>query len=1127
MQLSLPLSTQFDATDLPRWFGKRDLDRGEGYIDAVSRLQTDAHSISALVQGTAGAPYRVQIDFRSGRGGKVDIDARCTCPVGHHCKHGAATLLAALAARQAMPTAAPPAGLEAPAVRPGVFEWVEQLKAIAAVNDGPTRKRPAKRSQAIFYVLEREPRQRRWRIRLHKAPMALGGGLGRGGEEWSNFEHALLKPPSFVDDDDLAIFRLLLEQRGKPAEPLPVCGPHSIDLLRRMLDSGRLYAVREEPQGQPAGQPIRLFEGEERPGHFAWEACEHGTQATFYGEPSIDAAIPTEPPWYIDFRLRQIGRLAIDLPAALLPHLTRLPPLNTEEATVVAEVLQKLAPHIPLPRPEATSVRHVKTPLRAVFRVVHVTARPDALLVAGKRAGSELEIGLVEFHYDDVVIPQGQTGNLVRRPDGSRVLVERDERAERKLVDGLYGHEFLEAPAGVFEGFEAALGSAAGVVGEVFLPEDEELWYEFNDRVRPAMEADGWEIRLPAEFRYRTRQADEWFAEIEEGTNQWFSLSLGIVVEGRNYPLAPLVHSLLSRESEWSDKSLLAAIPDQRQVRFNLPDGTRLELPAGRLKPLVATMIDLLDAPSSAPLRVSRFDLPRVLDATAEGGWRRRGDEKAQQIANRLRGSLGVQAVESPAGFNAELRPYQKEGLAWLQYLRAHDLAGILADDMGLGKTAQALAHLLIEKHAGRLRPVADGGDGPALVVLPTSLIFNWKREAERFAPALKVLSLHGALRKERFAEIPTHDVILTTYPLLWRDAETLKAHSYHTLLLDEAQTVKNSASKAAETVRTLPAKHRLCLTGTPLENHLGELWAQFDFLLPGLLGDAREFTRTWRAPIEKRADAVRRDILARRVRPFILRRKKEDVARELPPKSVILRTVELDGAQRDLYEIVRATMDSKVRQEIASRGFARSQIIILDALLKLRQVCCDPRLLRSDSAKKVSECAKLELLMDMLPELVDEGRRVLVFSQFAGMLDLIAAELDKARLDFVRLSGETRDRETPINRFQNCEVPIFLISLKAGGVGLNLTAADTVIHYDPWWNPAAENQATDRAHRIGQTKQVFVYKLIVAGSIEEKILALQEKKAALAEGILSDDAAALGKFSESDIAALLAPLPR
>ncbi|MCL2345697.1 MAG: DEAD/DEAH box helicase, partial [Desulfobulbus sp.] len=455
----------------------------------------------------------------------------------------------------------------------------------------------------------------------------------------------------------------------------------------------------------------------------------------------------------------------------------------------------------------------------------------------------------------------------------------------------------------------------------------------------------------------------------------------------------------------------------------------------------------------------------------------------------------------------------------WLQFLRAQNLSGILADDMGLGKTAQTLAHLLLEKEEGRL-------DRPALIVLPTSLIFNWKHEAARFAPDLRVLSLHGPERKSRFAEIPEHDVALTTYPLLWRDADDLMQHRYHLLILDEAQTVKNAQSRSAEAVRKIEARHRLCLTGTPLENHLGELWSQFDFLLPGFLGSSRQFTRHWRTPIEKQGDSERRQLLARRIRPFILRRKKEDVAEELPPKTIIVRSVELEGGQRDLYETVRAAMDAKVRDEIAQKGFARSQIVILDALLKLRQVCCDPRLVRATAAKKVKERAKLDLLMAMLPELVDEGRRILVFSQFTSMLALIQQDLDEAGIAYVTLTGDTVDRETPIRRFQEGEAPVFLISLKAGGVGLNLTAADTVIHYDPWWNPAVENQATDRAHRLGQDKPVFVYKLIVRGSIEEKILALQERKAELAAGILSEDRGVEVKFGNDDLAALFEPLP-
>ena len=326
--------------------------------------------------------------------------------------------------------------------------------------------------------------------------------------------------------------------------------------------------------------------------------------------------------------------------------------------------------------------------------------------------------------------------------------------------------------------------------------------------------------------------------------------------------------------------------------------------------------------------------------------------------------------------------------------------------------------------------------------------------------------------------------------------------------------------------MRKIDARHRLCLTGTPLENHLGELWSQFDFLLPGFLGNSNTFAKYWRMPIEKQGDAQRRNLLAQRIRPFILRRKKEEVARELPPKTVIVRKIELAGSQRDLYETVRAAMDAMVREEVASKGFGRSQIVILDALLKLRQICCDPRLVKAASAQRVRERAKLDLLMTMLPELVDEGRRILLFSQFTSMLSLIETELKFAGLDYVILKGDTSDRELPVRRFQAGEVPIFLISLKAGGVGLNLTAADTVIHYDPWWNPAVENQATDRAHRLGQDKPVFVYKLIIAGSIEEKILALQERKADLAAGILSEDRTIDLKFGEEDIAALFAPLP-
>ena len=456
-----------------------------------------------------------------------------------------------------------------------------------------------------------------------------------------------------------------------------------------------------------------------------------------------------------------------------------------------------------------------------------------------------------------------------------------------------------------------------------------------------------------------------------------------------------------------------------------------------------------------------------------------------------------------------------------MQTLRELGMGGILADDMGLGKTLQTLAHILAEKRAGRL-------DRPALIVMPTSLIPNWQDEAARFAPELRVLALHGAKRKALFAQIDQHDLVLTTYALLPRDLKQFAARPWHLLILDEAQNIKNPRSKAASAAGQLDAAQRLCLTGTPLENHLGELWSLFNFLMPGWLGDSKTFARNYRTPIEKQGDALRLAHLNARVRPFMLRRSKEQVARELPPKTEITLRIELTDVQRDRYEALRLAMDQKVRAEIQRLGLGRSQLLILEALLRLRQACCDLRLLGDEQAAGYAsaDSGKLAALLDMLDELISEGRRVLLFSQFTSMLELIAAELSARRIAHVTLTGASRDRRAPVEAFQSGRVPVFLISLKAGGAGLNLTAADTVIHFDPWWNPAAEAQASDRAYRIGQDKPVFVYKLIARGSVEEKIQQLQHSKASLARSVLDGGVQGDWSLSEADLDALLAPLP-
>lgn len=477
-----------------------------------------------------------------------------------------------------------------------------------------------------------------------------------------------------------------------------------------------------------------------------------------------------------------------------------------------------------------------------------------------------------------------------------------------------------------------------------------------------------------------------------------------------------------------------------------------------------------------------------------------------------------IKPVALPEGFKGELRLYQKEGLSWLQFLREVGLGGILADDMGLGKTVQTLAHILVEKQSGRAHH-------PCLVVAPTSLMANWRLEARRFAPDLKVLTLHGSERRQSFDDIDNSDLVLTTYALLRHDKETLLARDYHLVILDEAQNIKNPKAATTLLAHRLNARHRLCLSGTPLENHLGELWSLCHFLNPGLLGDHQTFRRVFRTPIEKHGDIDRGRLLARRVRPYLLRRTKAEVEQDLPEKTEIVEHIELAGDQRDLYESIRLAMHERVRREIAARGAAKSHIIILDALLKLRQVCCDPRLLKLDAARKVEQSAKLERLLDMLPPMIEEGRRILLFSQFTSMLALIEAELGKRHIDHLKLTGRTKDRGALVARFQAGEVPLFLISLKAGGSGLNLTAADTVIHYDPWWNPAVEDQATDRAHRIGQEKPVFVYKLRTLGTVEDKIQELQARKKSLADGLFDTGAKTITSLDTADLAALFAPL--
>lgn len=758
---------------------------------------------------------------------------------------------------------------------------------------------------------------------------------------------------------------------------------------------------------------------------------------------------------------------------------------------------------------------------RPVLRLRRITLdRPQIKIGRAMPSRAIQRIGVAEpqVRYDDCpdifqMLGRG-TGSRWTGADGSTHVLTRNLRMERLLVADL-----MQAGLQLMRETMPEAQSTETLQPLMSVPEQTQtiFWARFLQDQVPALRAEGWDVQISGDFGFAIHMTDDeaWFTDLQSETaaRDSYLLDLGIEIEDQRVSLVPILVDCIDQglTPEMLEKNL-----DQRYLlALPPPSSDVISVPARRLLVLLRFLDELLSSRSTRKGGKIQIDKLRAAQLATLDGLPIRAPAELGVLRERLAGFKEMSLVQPPVGLKADLRPYQREGLSWLQFLREFSLHGVLADDMGLGKTVQTLAHLLTEKEAGRM-------DRPTLIIAPTSVIRNWAREAAKFTPALNVLLLHGDERHADFYRIPKHDLVITSFPLLVRDADQLGKIDWHVIALDEAQNIKNPKSKAAMAAGSLKCRHRICLTGTPMENHLGELWSLFHFLMPGLLGDAESFRAYYRTPIERDADTERQQQLSSRLAPLLLRRTKSAVAKDLPPKTEILHNIELDKAQTDLYETIRAAMDARVQEAISNQGIERSQIIVLDALLKLRQVCCHPQLLKIAAAKKLEVSAKTAYLMeDLLPELLDEGHRVLIFSQFTEMLAIIEAELVKAGITFVKLTGETKDRETPQQRFQKGEVPVFLISLKAGGSGLNLTTADTVIHYDPWWNPAAEAQASDRAHRIGQTKPVFIHKLICQSTIEERIVELQRTKAALIEGLLTGRAEKL-KLTQEDIQRLL-----
>jgi superfamily II DNA or RNA helicase len=975
---------------------------------------------------------------------------------------------------------------------------------------GITPKAPSTDRTVLGFFLEGINDDHEPAARLDVAPVLLTQGEdGRFTRPLPLDARHLPESALTVDEKRLAATVLGLPQTLRKSRSYArFAGPLGDQLLADVLDAAPCFF------GGVAG--LRLSRGDARPLKWRWNVEKDGGQKLLPDVAPSQRLFRVGTLWFLDAEHAEVGLLESDpVESAWLD----LPPLPPESTAVFATSIGDAGMGSRVPAPQVfAEMRRAEVSPRPVL-TLHALTR-HARLAAGT---PPLAYGRLSFDYAGERLP-GRGGEPLVRRVRNGVLLE----ITRRRAEELASMENLESvglnPAVDTEGLPWDMADT--------LPEDAWLFpgkgyagaLEVNTparwlALRAKLEADGFLLDYAPSFPFEVLEGPvHWYGQArEDDADRAFDLEIGIEVEGRRVNLLPAVAQALAEHQlslspmpgEAEDSVWYAPVDDRRRVPVRLKE----------LRDLLAPLAEYLEKPRQQlhlP-RVQAGRLEELVQALPSGG-SFEAPERLRGFTRRLR-EAGERASDAiPDGLNAELRGYQRDGLRWMNALAEAGTGGVLADDMGLGKTLQLITHLLALKQSGQL-------EAPALVVVPTSLVPNWVSEVARFAPSLRVLALHGPQRAETFTRMAENDVILTTYALLPRDVETLKKQPFSLVVLDEAQQVKNPRTQARRALLALKIPRCVCLTGTPLENHLGELWSQIDLAVPGLLGDEGAFRRHYRAPIEKHQDTAVQERLNRRIAPFILRRTKAQVASELPAKTEITRRVVMEPRQRDLYESLRLSLAEELREVIAQRGIAHSGIVVLDALLKLRQVCCDPRLVKLEAARGVRESAKFELLMDMLPALLAEGRRVLLFSQFTEMLKLIASELDRRRLSYVTLTGETRDRAEPVQRFQDGDVPLFLLSLKAGGVGLNLTAADTVIHYDPWWNPAAEAQASDRAHRIGQDKPVFVYRLITAGTVEERIEELKARKAELADAVLEGGGTRERlSFDESDLDALLAP---
>jgi SNF2 family DNA or RNA helicase len=1113
-------------------FDDRTIAKGEDYKRRKKVLHWFFNSeehLEATVSGTGGNVYRTHLHLKN-HNTEVKL-SRCSCPVGADCKHAAALLLTYIDSLDSVPDDEPQNSGLSRAMRLKLEELAELFHgesfdpdhASSAIPSAVGLTKTYKPRTALIYVIEPDNWRTRPSIAMRGMSLLADGGFGL--DTPFAIERLLeSQPPAYASPEDLEIAKLwqTVESHGSSnfyySRDSRRIHPDLFEVLfKRVLQSGRCYLSNQY------SQPLNL--GPRLQGQLIWKSETENTFrlqveavriSTETGEAKRIQCLRWNTPWYLDRDENLCGPVSTNINADALDSILLMPPVTTKEASImsVALIELELADRIPAP-PGAIPVVVKMIPPAPVLKLESVrTIKP--LHSGGKifaTAGEQLRTLTLSPAFERALQPPA-----AEKSNGPIVVEKYDESAREKMGDALLSRGFVEI---TLEDIETSLYQS-GKMERYFVQTNPQQWLDFDSDEIAHLRRLGFQISELTEDQIQPSAIDfdDLEMEVSNERNWWFSLALNIDINGKKVALLPVLLSAirgLANAGNISDS--IEQLNYKGKFVANLADGGVVTLPFERIRSLLLSLEEMFkgrtfkDAADVSVLQVSQLFADTNL---VQAHWV--GAKKVFDLVERLKKLHKIELVDPPKKFGTTLRPYQLEGLSWLQILAEQKLGGILADDMGLGKTVQLLAHVCLQRENRKLT-------APFLVVCPTSVLPNWLAECEKFAPHLKVMSFHGKDRSAISAEMKKADLVITTYPILHRDVDSLSDIEWHGIALDEAQAIKNHATKLSQAARSLKAKYRFCLSGTPVENHLGELWSQFQFLLPGILGDQTRFRDMFRNPIEREGNVERKQLLARRIRPFVLRRTKKEVAKELPDKIYIEQKIELGGSQRDLYEIVRLASSKQIRKEIAQKGFKNSHIMILDALLKLRQVCCDPRLVKLTAARKVTQSDKLDELLMMLEQLRDEERKVLVFSQFTSMLDLIAAELTEREFKFVTIAGATRDRRKPVQEFQEGDAQVFLISLKAGGTGLNLTAADVVIHYDPWWNPAAEEQATDRAHRIGQTKTVFVYKLIAQGTIEQKMLDMQARKRQLAGSIYDEKGNVSLNFSESDLEALLAPL--